>query len=136
MEQQLRRAMRRLEAIKRHEQRLSRSPRHGPGEPPPQPPAPPRSSAPPQPPAPPEGRTAPDARAEMPPTPDTLRPFRGPDGRPFGMRGPNPPVLSPRVECRLQDLEEKMDRLLKELENLKSEKKDKAKEHEERSPRA
>ena len=29
-----------------------------------------------------------------------------------------------------------MDRLLKELENLKSEKKDKAKEHEERGPRA
>jgi hypothetical protein len=39
------------------------------------------------------------------------------------MTGPGgPPVLNPRVERRLRDLEDKMDRLLKELENLKGEK--------------
>ena len=49
------------------------------------------------------------------------------------MRGPA--RLNPRVECRLQDLESKMDRLLKELENLKGEKKDKPKEHKESGAR-
>jgi hypothetical protein len=34
-------------------------------------------------------------------------------------------VANPRVERRLRDLEEKMDRLLKELQELKGEKKDK-----------
>jgi hypothetical protein len=33
-------------------------------------------------------------------------------------------VANPRVERRLRDLEEKMDRLLKELQELKGEKKD------------
>ena len=135
MEQELRRAMRRLEAIERREQRLSRNPRRSPIEPPPQPPAPPH------PPAAPEnaeGRPTPPPGPEAPATPEAGRPFRGPlerrmgpDGRPLGMRGPVPPALNPRVERRLQDLESKMDRLLKELESLKNEKKDKSREHKE-----
>jgi len=36
-------------------------------------------------------------------------------------------VANPRVERRLRDLEEKLDRLLKELDGLKGEKKEKAK---------
>ena len=40
------------------------------------------------------------------------------------MIGPGGPLLNPRVERRLRDLEEKMDRLLKELENLKGERKE------------
>ena len=48
------------------------------------------------------------------------------------MRGPGPgpggpPVANPRVERRLRDLEEKLDRLLKELDGLKGEKKEKPK---------
>jgi beta-lactamase regulating signal transducer with metallopeptidase domain len=129
MEQQLRQAMRRLEALERRDQRQSRNQRRGPGAPPPQPPAPPH------PPAPPEGpdaRPERSARPEAPAPPAELRPLRRPDGPP-GMRGPGmtgpggPPVLNPRVERRLRDLEDKMDRLLKELENLKGEKQDKDK---------
>jgi hypothetical protein len=48
-------------------------------------------------------------------------------------------VANPRVERRLRDLESKLDRLLKELEGLKGEKKDKANENDDdktsRSPR-
>jgi hypothetical protein len=47
----------------------------------------------------------------------------GTDGRTIGPRMA-PPVLNPRVERRLEDLESKMDRLLKELEGLKNEKKE------------
>jgi beta-lactamase regulating signal transducer with metallopeptidase domain/F0F1-type ATP synthase membrane subunit b/b' len=145
MEQELRQAMRRLEAIQRREQRQSRGSRRGPGEATPQPPVPPR---PPRPPAlrddraapaspePPEGRTAPPAppAPPVPPAPpNATRRFQGPDGRPMGMRGPVPPVLNPRVERRLEDLESKMDRLLKELENLRNEKKDKSKDRREES---
>ncbi|MGC8639832.1 MAG: hypothetical protein ACP5XB_08165 [Isosphaeraceae bacterium] len=35
-----------------------------------------------------------------------------------------PGMMNPRVERRFRDLEEKMDRLLKELEHLKRDKKD------------
>lgn len=134
MEQQLRQAMRRLQAIERRDQRLSRNQRRGSGGPP-APPASPRPAAPPD---------APDARPEPPTSPDAPappaepRPLRRPDGPPGGrpgtdLRGPGmagpggPAVLNPRVERRLRDLEDKMDRLFKELDSLKGEKKDKEK---------
>jgi beta-lactamase regulating signal transducer with metallopeptidase domain len=142
MEQELRRAMRRLEAVERREQRLSREPRRGTSTPQPErAPAPPRPPVPPHPPMAegPEGRAEPPPGHDAPTLPEPVRPFRAPGTGPSGMRGPapgefrrpgmagpgTPPLLNPRVERRLRELEEKMDRLLKELENLKGEKKEK-----------
>jgi hypothetical protein len=152
IEAQLRRAMRRLEAIERREGRASRNLRRGLGAPLPRsvarpvPPAPPEAPearpatpgrpAPPRPPAPPEApvarpapetRPAPAPEAESPSVtpPRRLRAPGPPGGRMGpGMMGPGGPVANPRVERRLRDLEEKMDRLLNELQNLKGEKKD------------
>jgi beta-lactamase regulating signal transducer with metallopeptidase domain len=135
MEQQLRRAMRRLEALERREGRLSRDLRRGreaaPARPPvpPHPPAAPHAAPAPHPaPAPraPESRPAPPSPPETPTTPEEPGRFQGPGAGPGPRRGPGgPPVANPRVERRLRDLEEKMDRLLKELQELKGEKKDK-----------
>jgi beta-lactamase regulating signal transducer with metallopeptidase domain len=153
MEQELRRAMRRLDALERREGRVTRrEQRQNPGatparpEAPPRPPAPPRPRVAPRPPAPPVPPEAPDTRPEPAPSPDAVptpapRPLRRP-GPAGGVRGPGGPagdfipvpggpggpVANPRVERRLRDLESKLDRLLKEIEGLKGEKKDKANE--------
>src|SRR5271157_1470766 len=140
LEQQLRQAMHRLQAIERRDQRLSRNQRRGSGGPP-VPPASPRPAAPPEAPG---TRPEPPAKSEAPAPPAEPRALRRPDGPPGGGPGldmrrpgmtgpggapqPGPAVLNPRVERRLRDLEDKMDRLLKELESLKGEKKDKDKE--------
>ena len=117
IEQQLRRAIRKLEAIERHEQRVSRGLRHGSAATPGVPPKPPEPADGP------EGRPAPPPAPSEAPVPLAgLRPFRRPEGAPGAMRGPAPPVANPRVERRLRDLEDKMDRLLKELESLKGNK--------------
>jgi beta-lactamase regulating signal transducer with metallopeptidase domain len=121
MEQQLRQAMRRLQAIERRDQRLSRSQRRGPGAAP-APAASPRPDAPPSPPEGP-GVSAPPAPPSAPAPPTTPRPLLRRDGPP----GSGPPLQNPRVERRLRDLEDKMDRLLKELESLKGDKKDTSK---------
>ncbi|MBV8128132.1 MAG: hypothetical protein JO114_10810 [Planctomycetaceae bacterium] len=128
MEQQLRQAMRRLQAIERRDQRLSR--RRGSGGPP-APPASPRPAAPPETP---DARPEAPAKSDAPAPPAESRPSQGPDGPPGGRPGTDmrrPGMIGPgpaRVERRLRDLEDKMDRLLKELESLKGEKKDKDKE--------
>ncbi len=136
LELQLRQALRRLQAIERRDQRLSRDQRRSSGGPP-APPASPRPAAPPEAPG---ARPEPPAKFEAPTPPAELRVHRRPDGPPGGGPGPDmsgpgmtgrpggPAVLNPRVERRLRDLEDKMDRLLKELESLKGEKKDKDKE--------
>src|SRR5271157_6008186 len=137
LEQQLRQAMHRLQAIERRDQRLSRNQRRGSGGPP-VPPASPRPAAPPEAPG---TRPEPPAKSEAPAPSAEPRAPRRPDGPPGGGPGldmrrpgmtgpgggpqPGPAVLNPRVERRLRDLEDKMDRLLKELESLKGEKKDK-----------
>ncbi len=133
MEQQLRQAMRRLQAIERRDQRLSRNQRRGAGGPP----SPPTEKPPVASPAPPESpnaRPVPPAKPEPPAPPASPRLLRRPDGFPGerlspdmrrpGMAGPGGAALNPRVERRLRELEDKMDRLLKELDSLKSEKKD------------
>jgi beta-lactamase regulating signal transducer with metallopeptidase domain len=133
-EQQLREAVRRLREIERRDRSAGRGPRRGadiaPGRPPvpPRPPAPPvpptAADVRPVPPAPPEAPAAPEAegtprgrRPEMPGAPGRMR---GPGGRPGapGMMG-GPGAMNPRVENRLRQLEQKMDRLLKDLEKLK-----------------
>ena len=80
----------------------------------------------------------PPAKSDAPAPPAEPRPLRHPDGPPGGrpgmdmrspgMTGPGAGPGPLRDECRLRDLEDKMDRLLKELESLKGEKKDKDKE--------
>ncbi len=134
MEQQLRQAIRRLAEIERRDQR-QRNQRRGPGGPP----AP--LSAPARPEAPAEAAKAPaepPAQPEAPATPAAPRFMQRPAGprgdgpgsnfRRPGMVGPGPAgaggpaVMNPRVERRLRDLEDKMDRLLKELESLKGQK--------------
>jgi hypothetical protein len=123
IEQQLRRAIRHLEAIERHEQRLAQGLHHGPA-------VPPNSQARPKPLETPDG---PESRSTSPPASETsgspagLRPSHRPDGAPGATRGPAPSVASPRVERRLRDLEAKMDRLLKEMESLKGDKTEKPK---------
>ena len=135
MEQQLRQAMRRLQAIERATSDVRSRRRwyrpHPPTEKPPvAPPAPPEVSS---------ARPAPPAKPEPPAPPNAPRPLRRPGGFPGerlgsgyprrpGMAGPGRAAVglaNPRVERRLRDLEDKMDRLLKELESLKGEKKDK-----------
>ena len=136
MEQQLRQAIRRLQAIERRDQRLSRNQRRGSGGPP----APPVSPHPAAPSEAPDARPEPPAKSDAPAPPAEPRPLRRPDGPPGGRPGTDmrsPGMTGPgagpgpgpsRVERRLRDLEDKMDRLLKELESLKGEKKDKDKE--------
>ncbi len=137
MEQQLRQAMRRLQAIERRDQRQSRNQRRSTGGPP-APPVEPRPSAPPALPESPDARPEPPAPPVAPAPPVTPRPLRRPDGPPVdrpglltrrpGMAAPGAsPSQNPRVERRLRDLEDKMNRLLKELESLKGDKKDSSK---------
>ena len=133
MEQQLRQAMRRLQAIDPRSatpQPAARGIAAPPTEKPPvAPPAPPESSS---------TRPAPPAKPEPPAPPNAPRPLRrpggfpgerlGPDMRRPGMAGPGGAGVNPRVERRLRDLEDKMDQLLKELDSLKGEQKDKDKD--------
>ena len=122
IEQQLRRAIRRLEAVERREQRVGADLRRGSAATP---------AVPLKPPATPKTPGTRDGTEVVPhrrqhhrkcTAPSAgLRPFRRPDGTTGTMRGPAPPVAI-RVECRLRDVEGKMDRLLKELESLKGDK--------------
>ncbi len=123
LEQQLRRATRRLEELERRETRRLAPPRRepaprasnpnrdvpaSPAEPAPSAePAPARAPEPPVPPAAPTRPTPPNVR----------RPQPGNRPIPRGMRG-----AQGENDKRLKDLEEKMNQLLKELENLKDEK--------------
>ena len=155
MEQELRRAMRRLDALECREGRSTRrEQRQNPDATPARPPVTAASSG-----AASSSRWAPPARAACSargsgrasracsqpgcspfprrrqrgaPRPGPAGGVRGPGGLSGdsipGPGGPGGPVANPRVERRLRELESKLDRLLKELEGLKGEKKDKANE--------
>jgi beta-lactamase regulating signal transducer with metallopeptidase domain len=129
LEQQLRRATRRMEELERREMRRAPGARREStpraSRPSQDAPAPPAQPAPPAEPAP-RAEPAP-AQAPRPPVPPTppsrpapfnaRRPQQGNRPVPRAMRG-----AQGENDKRLQDLEEKMNQLLKELENLKDEK--------------
>ncbi|MFI5454480.1 MAG: M56 family metallopeptidase [Isosphaerales bacterium] len=141
LEQQLRQATRRLEQLQRRESLRNAAPRR-PGRPD----SPRAETAPPQDPTAPRAETARSPRSPVPPTapatparpaqPNARRPSsppRGPEANDGGgpRRGDRFGV-PPNFEHRFQELDDKLDRLLKELEKMKNEKKP----NEIREPRA